>query len=507
VPVSPAVVDAIEAISARGRSKLSTGWALAVDTLNAAGERGATQSIAMFSVFPPGSGAGMPGDVGDVIRQLDEHPRRRSSTPFVMTFDVAGPGAEPKSRLAAVRRGEDAHVTLRSALPDLLTPAALGAEVECSTAEGVTVREVPERWRLGRQPLEMGTVYVEVPRRLVLALTVPPRDTVGAVTLGEIGVRLAPADDPDEKTERRFPLAVTVVPETEPGAFDVDPDVARIVAERTYRAVKDQWDRGILLAGTRNALSDAASELRAMGDVGAPWAERLEHRVAELDVDRRRTERVLDWLDHAPGARLSIIGEAHGAVGWVSVEALPASRARKVSEDGRRLLMARVARTAANVEEAASGSPATVYRAGLLDETLGSIEDGYFAEQDWRLDPESGFVPKPVPEEIVRWWEENRGSVSVRCSLHGEIARFDASRSIGMLGAAWDAAVVEHHNRWETSWDERYDTPEYEGCDVRIEPTEERDGPDLLDVEQMWIVLEGRVRPWWPYELVPGPRR
>jgi hypothetical protein len=57
------------------------------------------------------------------------------------------------------------------------------------------------------------------------------------------------------------------------------------------------------------------------------------------------------------------------------------------------------------------------------------------------------------------------------------VARFDAGRSIGMLGAAWDAAVVEYHNRWELAWEETYDTPEYDGCNVRIDPRSTRAEP------------------------------
>jgi hypothetical protein len=90
--------------------------------------------------------------------------------------------------------------------------------------------------------------------------------------------------------------------------------------------------------------------------------------------------------------------------------------------------------------------------------------------------------------------------VSVRCWLHGEIARVDVSEEIGLLAAAWNAAVVEYHSRWERKWDETYETPDYEGCDVHIEATN-RPGQNLLDVEQMWIVLEGSGRPWWGYQI------
>jgi hypothetical protein len=92
----------------------------------------------------------------------------------------------------------------------------------------------------------------------------------------------------------------------------------------------------------------------------------------------------------------------------------------------------------------------------------------------------------------------------VRCRVHGELAGFDASLSIGMLAPAWNIAVIEYHNRWERGWDETYDTPAFDGCDVMIEATSDPGGSDLLDVEQMWIVTEGAVRPWWPYELGPG---
>ena len=92
---------------------------------------------------------------------------------------------------------------------------------------------------------------------------------------------------------------------------------------------------------------------------------------------------------------------------------------------------------------------------------------------------------------------------SVRCSLHGEIARFDVSDGIGMLCPAWDVAVVEYHNRWERRWDDTYDTPDYDGCRVRIEPTVNPASANLLDVEEMWIVTEGGSRPWWPYVVIP----
>ena len=71
-----------------------------------------------------------------------------------------------------------------------------------------------------------------------------------------------------------------------------------------------------------------------------------------------------------------------------------------------------------------------------------------------------------------------------------------------MLCPAWDAAVVEYHNRWERTWDETYDTPEYDGCSVRIGPTSDPGAHNLLDVEQMWIVTEGAARPWWPYDVL-----
>lgn len=123
------------------------------------------------------------------------------------------------------------------------------------------------------------------------------------------------------------------------------------------------------------------------------------------------------------------------------------------------------------------------------------------------IDPEADYVPSPPPPAVVRWWEENRGPLSVRCRVHGELAGFDASLSIGMLAPAWNIAVIEYHNRWERGWDETYDTPAFDGCDVMIEATSDPGGSDLLDVEQMWIVTEGAVRPWWPYELGPGALR
>jgi hypothetical protein len=38
-------------------------------------------------------------------------------------------------------------------------------------------------------------------------------------------------------------------------------------------------------------------------------------------------------------------------------------------------------------------------------------------------------------------------------------------------------------------------------------PTFDPGGANLLDVQEMWIVTEGGVRPWWTNELLPGSAR
>lgn len=271
-------------------------------------------------------------------------------------------------------------------------------------------------------------------------------------------------------------------------------------AIRMYQEATERWDRA-LLRGSRDGLAEAAEELDAMGPAGAPWAHKLLRRVAEIDAEKERRQRVLRWCDRSPIRRLAVMGDARGQVGWVSTEALTEEQAGKVTEDGRRLLMVSVAREARRIEEAASGAPARLQLGDMPGETL---EDAGHPQFGWRFDGTKNLPP--TPERIVEWWETNRGPVSVRCSLHGEIAQFDAGDWIGMLSPAWDAAVVEYHNRWELRWDETYDTPEYDGCDVRVESTSNPGGSNLLDVEEMWIVTEGAGRPWWPYSVLPGRR-
>lgn len=493
------VVDAIEALSARGRTEVSAAWRMAVGIVAAAGERGATGTIALFTDLRPNLGEAEPAALNDLIRQWGEHTRHPAS--FMIPFRFDGPGADPAVGLHRVGLIDDAPDAFAKSFPGLLPTAALDVEVEVTTAEGVAVHEIPERYEIGRRPLKLGNLYQGAPRRLVFSLSVPPRATPGIVQLGNVVLRYAPIDDPEGSKELRVRLAVAVT-EGEAAAIEPDLEVTQVVANQKYWAVKRAWDR-VVSAGTRKALADAAAELRAMGAVGALLADKLMRRLAELAREDQRIQRVLDWCDRAPSGRLLIVGEAHGTVGWVPIDALPLSRAKKRTEDGRRLLMAGVARMASIIEASASAAPAVVQREYLPDEPLSSVESDVFGFMDWRFDPERDFVPAPVPDEITRWWEDHRGLVSVRCRLHGEIARLDASRSIGMLGAAWDAAVVEYHNRWELAWEETYDT-EYDGCEVRIEATSEPGSANLLDVMEMWIVTEGSVRPWWVYELLPS---
>jgi CheY-like chemotaxis protein len=392
---------------------------------------------------------------------------------------------------------------LLAAYPELLSLGGYTVGVEFAVAHGVRVHDLDA----GRDAASerLGLVAGQS-RSLLRTLTVPAQESAGVVPIGEVVVRHAPSDAPEDQAELRIPLSMTVVDAGPALASEPDLDVVRMVAEATYRKAKDSWDR-IPVVGTRNALHAAAEELRAMGEGGAPFAEKLDRRVAELDAADKRSQKAIDWLDRALTGRLIVLGDARGPVGWVSIHALPPSKAERLYEDGRRLLMARVARLAAEIEAAATGAPVHVYREGTLVEPLASVGDGLFAGTDWRLNPASDFVPSPVPAPIAGWWEEHRGLVSVRCRRHGELARFDTSRTIGMLGAAWDAAVVEYHNRSETEWDRTYDTPEYDGCEVRIEPTDAPGTANLLDVEELWITTEGPFRPWWCYELIPEAHR
>lgn len=105
---------------------------------------------------------------------------------------------------------------------------------------------------------------------------------------------------------------------------------------------------------------------------------------------------------------------------------------------------------------------------------------------------------------MIEWWEEHRGWILVRCSKHGRLARVDCSRSVHMLATPWDVASVELHERWETAWDETFETPAFDGCNVTIEPEAGLDDSDLLDVKQMMIVYEGGTGHWWSHGFWPS---
>jgi hypothetical protein len=492
------VVEALETLRASGRSDLSAWWDVAIGVLAGAGKREATRSILLFSDLLP--------NVGEVPEPLREPVEKiggwtfAGRHSFVASWNLQGSDTNP---MPAFQHCVNQLQILPEVHPELV-PLGGGhtVGVEYAVAEGIRVHDPDDR-RGDPASANLGRVSDGKPGLVLRTLTIPAKELAGVVPIGEVVVRSASATGAENEAELRITLEVTAVDDECAVAREPDPDVIRIVAQAKYWEAKNSWDR-VVVAGTRDHLHTVAGELRAMGEAAAPFAELLDRRVAELDAQERRYQGVIDWLDRARTGRLIVLGEASGPAGWVAIDELPPSRAEKRSEDGRRILMARVARLAANIEAVVSGAPADVYREGMLVEPLASVEDGLFAGVDWRLEPDSDHVPSPVPEPIVAWWEDHRGLVSVRCDVHGELARFDVSRTIGMLGAAWDAAVVEYHNRWETSWDGTYDTPEYEGCAVRIEPTDEPGGANLLDVKQMWIVTEGNVRPWWPYELVPG---
>jgi Ca-activated chloride channel homolog len=500
------LVEAIEAIGvAGGRTNLCAAWKMAVDIIAQAEDRGAVRRVLLLTDWRPNLGDADPETLTAFAHRAYEQRgvatcslafgHRSSMNSLLDALNEAGVPVDP------VWDPDDPPVVLAHYFPALLTRVAEGASLEIRPAEGVSLQHLEAPCGGGRI-VGLGHLVAEFPRRHLFRLRVPPIDVPGPLGLGEVVLRYSPIVGPPEPRELRTPLLANVVSTGATGLGPRDQVATRTVATQKFRAVKDMWDRG-LMRGSRDALADAAAELEAMGAVGAPLAEELLRRVAELDAEKDQRRRVLEWCDRSPSGRLVVVAEAHGTVGWMPIEALPPSRAEERTEDARRLLMVGVARLASRIEAATSGAPAVVQREDLPEESLGAVEGEVFREWDWRIDPQADFAPRPVPEDIVRWWEANRGLVSVRCSLHGEIARFDVSRSIGMLGPGWDSAVVEYHNRWERAWDETYDTEEYDGCGVRIEPTWEPGGPNLLDVKEMWIVTEGSGRPWWPYRLLP----
>jgi hypothetical protein len=232
-------------------------------------------------------------------------------------------------------------------------------------------------------------------------------------------------------------------------------------------------------------------------------AERARRRRVSSDLEGSDRDRrlVLRWCDASTTGRIVAEDREGAPIAWVSVEELPEHRASCRHEDGRRLAMVGVARVAATIAERLTGA-SRVTREGSPDAPLSACEGEAYAGWDWRFDPDR--TADPLSEEVRTWWEANRGPLSVRCNLHGEIARVDASASPAILAPAWDAAVVEYHQRWERSWILSSDDPDsVEHCSVRIESTTDPGGANLLDVVQMWIVLEGAGRPWWAYELFP----
>jgi von Willebrand factor type A domain len=505
---SDGLVEVVQAIDADGgRTNLSSAWKMAVDALTQAEDRGAARRVLLLTDWRPNLGDADAETLIEFDREAQaQHGVATSSLAlghrFSMNslFDALN---EAEVLVDPVWEPEDPPVALAYQFPDLLMLVAKDASIEICPAEGVSVKILNGSSHFGgERVVELRHLVGGQTRGHVFRLQVPPIDGPGPVVLGEVVLRYSPFVDPSEPRELRTRLLANAIPTGATGSAVPDPVVTQAVATEKFRAVKNQWDR-VLVRGTRNALAETAGELQAMGAVAAPLAKELLFRVAELDNEKEQQHRILQWCDRSPSGRLVVASEVNGTVGWVPIEALPDSRAERETEDDRRLLMVGVGRMASIIEAATTGAPAVVQREDLPEEPLVAVEGEVFREWDWRIDPQADFVPRPVPEHIVRWWEVNRGLVSVRCGLHGEIARFDASRSIGMLGPAWDAAVVESHNRWERAWDETYDTPEFDGCAVTIEPTWGPGGCNLLEVEQMWIVLEGSGRPWWPYRIVP----
>jgi hypothetical protein len=501
VPPNPDLLGAIDAIRAGGRANLFAAWDMAVELLAAADERGSVRRVLLLTDGHPNLGETDTQALIAFARSTRDE-QHVATTAFVFGDKFAEDFMNEIGQAGVV----DMHfiweprrfpIALAEAFPGLASTEVLAVQL----TEGIEFRDSDDRSsseRTGPRTVAAGYLCRETNRRHLIGLRVPTVTRLGPMTLGEVQLRSWVIYGSGEPSEIRMPLVVNFVPAGEAPSGNLDPEVTEAVAMRKYRAVKERWDR-VQMRGTRQHLTDAAAELQGMGPVAAPLAEQLMRRVAEIDEQEERRRRLLEWCDLSPSGRLVVVRDDE-TVGWVPIEALPPARAEKATEDDRRLLMVSVAREAARIEEVVSGAPARVQLDGLPEEAIGVTEGSIF---EWRFDPTRDFVPRPIPNEIVRWWEANRGLVSVRCNLHGEIARFDASRWIGMLGPAWDTAAVEYHNRWELRWNGTYDTPEFDGCEVRIEPTQDPGGANLLDVEQMWIVLEGNTSSWWPYEVLP----
>lgn len=503
-PVSPSFAEAVEGLSAGRRSDLYRGWQEGIEVLADDSDPGRTRKLLVMTDGIPNVGETDPRQLGELARSAMEQHAIESSVIACTTsprslVDFANGLVDALAGWHFFYREGPAAI-LESEFEGLVSRVASEASLELTLGEGVRARDLlDEDWRQEGEAI-LGNLFAGSEHRRVFRLGTTRAQSDVREPLGQVTFSCVLDEDPP----RRWEASLHLVLDLEQEERDSDPvgaEVLRAAASDIVGTVRSRWDR-VLVRGTRKALMSAAERLRVIGTVATPWAEELERRVGELDRMEQRSRRVAEWCAGAQGQRLTIEGETRGVVGWVSVEALPPDRAEEDTEVGRLNLMVREARRAARTESAVTGRSCEVH-GGAPGETVDSLFGGerYVAAG---LDPEVDLVPSPPPPAVVRWWEGNHEVVSVKCQLHGELAQFDTSLSIGMLAPAWNVAVIEYHNRWERAWDDTYDTPEYDGCTVRIEPTSDPGGPNLLDVKEMWIVTEGAGRPWWPYGLLPA---
>ena len=507
VPLSPvqgSFAEIVEGLAAVRRSDLFSGWQEGVRALADVTSPGRIRKLLVLTDGRPNIGETESGRLAELARGAIEQHKIESSVIACTTsprslVDFANGLADE----AAVRwhffSMEGSSAILASEFDGFATRVASEVSLKLTLEDGVRSRDLlDEDWRKEGAAVRLADLFAGSTDSRVFRLGVTPGHSGELRPLGEVALSCVLDGEPAKSWGVSIPLVLE--PRQQSDAVDsAGAKVLREAATSISSAVTSRWDR-VQVVGTRKALGSAAERLRTIGTMALPWAEQLEKRIDEIVHMEESARGVAEWCAGAEDQRLTVQGEERGVVGWVSVDRLPAERAQEDTEVGRINGMVAQARTAARIEAAVTGRPCAVHRGSLAE----SVDELFDKRRHVvaGIDSDVDFVPSAPPPVVVRWWEENRGDISVRCQPHGELARFDTSRSIGMLAPAWNVAVIEYHNRWELTWDDTYDTPEYDGCAVRVEPTSDPGGSNLLEVEEMWIVTVGNVRPWWPYMLV-----
>jgi Mg-chelatase subunit ChlD len=265
------LTNAIETLSAGGRTDLSAAFGMAVETLMSGSDAPRIRKIVLITDGEPNVGETDPQRLAALARQAgDDHDIATSAVimhPHVL--QVGYSMLEPGVAVHVAYPGDDALRIFGPGFDDLVNRVAIDASIELRPADGVGVETIlRDEWssRVG-DSAALGQIFAGLTRRGVFRLRVPPVLKPGRVPLGEIALSYTPAGT-TERHEIRAPLVVTAAEGTVGHA--PDPDVMREIAVQRYSSVAIEWDRG---RSRRVALASAISELQAMGSIASPMAE------------------------------------------------------------------------------------------------------------------------------------------------------------------------------------------------------------------------------------------